>query len=158
MPVDPRTSAAIVRKELEDCRADASLYHWEICQLDEEKQVFTVKMTSPIDSQEYVIEMKFDNYKEMPLLIEFIDPSTGERGTTNAYPLGTGKSGNFFHPNQCVCHPCSRKAYGSLHNDWQLAGWQSNDKVGLLTNIGAILSAIYYRISNPEEYGGRMHA
>jgi hypothetical protein len=158
MPVDPRTSAAIVRKELEDCRADASLYHWEISQLDEEKQVFTVKMKSPIDNQEYVIEMKFDNYKEMPLLIEFIDPATGERGTKNTYPSSTGKSGSFFHPNQCICHPCSRKAYGSLHNDWQLAGWRSNDKVGLLTNIGAILSAIYYRISNPEEYGGRMHA
>jgi hypothetical protein len=161
MPVDPNTSLAIMQKELEACQVDASLHHWEISQIDEPNQVFTVKMKSPIDNEEYILEIKFDNYKEIPLYIEFIDPTTGERGTKNAYPASKGKTGSFFHTNQCICHPCSRKAYSGLsglHPEWTMAGWQSNEKTGTLTNIRAILSAIYYRISNEEEYGGRMHA
>lgn len=157
MPVDPRISLAIVQRELEACKEDSILYHWEISPIDEANQQFTVKMKSPIDKQEYVIEIKFDNYKETPLNIEFIEPTTGQRGTKNAYPSSRGRTGSFFHPNAIVCHPASRKAYGTLHNDWNLAGWQSNEKTGSLTTIAAILDAIYYRISNEEEYGGRMH-
>jgi hypothetical protein len=157
MTVDPRISLAIVKKELEDCEKAASLYHWVISPIDEANQLFTVKMRSPSDDQEYVIEIKFDNYNEIPPFIEFIDPTTGQRGTKNAYPRGKGRTGSFFHPNAVICHPCSRKAYGNLHRDWTLAGWQSNPKTGTLTTMRAILEAIYSRISNDEEYGGRMH-
>jgi len=159
MAVDPRTSTAIVRKELEDCQNDALRNHWEISRIDEQNQIFTVKMKSPIDNEDYIIEMKFDNYKQLPLYIEFIDPKTGERGTKNAYPASKGKFGVFFHGFPCICHPCSRKAYTpGPHGDWALTGWQQNPQIGLLTNIRAILLAIYSRISNEEEYGGRMHA
>ena len=158
MPVDPRISLAIVQQELEACKEDASLYNWEISPIDEPNQFFTVKMTSPIDNQKYLIEIKFDNYKEAPPYIEFIDLSTGQKGTKNAYPSSKGRTGAFFHQNVCICNPCSRKAYGTLHNDWTLAGWQSNEKTGSLTTLRTILEAIYCRISNEDEYGGRMHA
>jgi len=162
MAVDPRTSVTIVRKELEDCQKDAIRNHWEISPIDEQNQIFTVKMKSPIDNQEYIIEIKFDNYKELPLYIEFIDPTTGEKGTKNAYPSSKGKT-IFFHGLPCICHPCSRKVYREAytngpHTDWTLTGWQQNPQVGSLTNIRAILLAIYSRISNEEEYGGRMRA
>jgi hypothetical protein len=117
-------------------------------------------MKSPIDNQEYIIEIRFDSYKEIPLNIEFIEPNNpSARGTKNAYPLGKGKYGSFFHEKlPSICHPCSRKAYSpDLHHEWELAGWQQNPQIGSLTNLRAILSAIYWRISDEDEYGGRMH-
>lgn len=158
MTVEPSISLSIVKKELEECRKDASAYGWEISEPDESNQTFTVKMKSSIDNEEYLIEIKFDNYKEYPLLIEFVNPKTGEKGTRNAYPSNTD---SFFHTFPCICHPCSRKAYqsfvrGAPHTDWTLAGWEMNQGTGSLKNIRAILKAISSRIRNPEFYKGRM--
>jgi hypothetical protein len=160
MSVDPRITLNIVKNELDDCQVDAGRYGWEISEIDEKGQLFTVKMISPIDQELYIMEIRFDDYKELPLLIEFVDPKTGERGKKNAYPADGGKYGNLFHGNPCICHPCSRKAYKKYsgpHQDWDIAGWQQNSKVGTLTNIRAILRAIYARISDSEIYKGRMH-
>lgn len=158
MTVDASISLSIVKKELEDCREDASAYGWEIDEPNEKDQTFTVKMKSPTDKEEYFIEMKFDNYKEYPLMIEFINPKTGEKGTKNAYPLNAD---SFFHTFPCICHPCSRKAYSSVvqgapHGDWTLAGWEANQGTGSLKTVRAILRAINSRIRNPELYKGRM--
>lgn len=160
MSVDPRISLEIVRKELIDCQQDIKRYKWEISEIDEQSQTFIVKMKSPIDNQQYIIEIKFDNYKEWPLYIEFIDPVTNTRGTKNAYPVSDGSYGNLFHSTPCICNPCSRKAYSEHrgpHADWNIIGWQQNPKTSSLTNIRAILRAIYYRISNPDIYRGRMN-
>jgi len=159
MSVDPRTSLNIVRKEIQDCQDDLKMFRWEFSEINEEPQTFTVKMKSPLDQQEYIIEFKFDNYKEWPLLIEFIEPNTGQRGTKNAYPAPNEKFGGFFHGNLCICHPCSRKAYQgytNLHRDWKMDGWQQNAQCGNLKNIQSILRAIYFRISNSQAYKGRM--
>ena len=97
----------------------------------------------------------------MPLHIDFIDPESGKSGIQRAYPKSTGNAGHWFHNHPCICHPCSRKAYkteGGPHRDWTLGGWRQNPKVGSLTNIKAILQAIYSRISNSDLYGGRMSA
>lgn len=113
-------------------------------------------MKSRIDDQSYILEVKFDNYKELPLHLEFIDPVTGNPGTKNAYPKNND---SFFHPQLCICHPCSRKSYGgyaNVHNDWTLAAWQQNPKVTTLTNLKAIIQAIYFRINNEITYEGRM--
>jgi hypothetical protein len=157
LTVEPAISLTVVKKELEDCRQDASIYGWEISEINESTQTFSVKMRSPLDKEEYLIELKFDNYKEYPLLIEFINTKTGERGVRSAYPANTD---SFFHTFPCICHPCSRKAYqqfvaGAPHSDWQLAGWQSNPQTLTLKSIRAILRAMNSRISNPEYYKGR---
>ncbi len=157
MSVDPRTSLRIVRKELKDCEGDSKRFGWKISEIDEANQSFTVEMKSPVDNEVYIIEIKFDNYKEWPLLIEFVDPSTGEKGTRRAYPVS--RNDGFFNNRPCICHPCCRKAYREytgLHSDWNMVGWQDNPQVGALTNIRAILLAIYSRISKPNIYGGRM--
>ena len=112
-------------------------------------------MKSPIDNQEYILEIKFDNYKEWPLHIEFIDPITNERGTKNAYPTGA-----IFHDHPCICNPCSRKAYqgySDIHKEWNIVGWQIEPQVNTLTNIQAILRAISSSIRNQDEYKGRKH-
>jgi len=159
MSVDPRTSLNIVRKEVQDCREDSQRFGWDLSEVNEEAQTFTVKMKSPIDKEQYIIEFKFDNYKEWPLLIEFIDPKTGQRGTKIAYPAPSGKFGGFFHEKPCICHPCSREAYQGytdLHREWKMDGWQQNPGCGDLKNIQAILRATYFRISNSDTYRGRM--
>jgi len=159
MTVDARIALATVQSELQTCEEDCKRYGWEISKIDEEKQTFIVKMKSPIDNEQYIIEIKFDNYNEWPLYIEFINPETDQKGTKNPYPLSIGVHSSFFHTKQCICHPCSRKAYkeyAGVHTDWNIIGWQNNQSVGTLTNIRAILLAIYHRISNPTVYGGRM--
>lgn len=161
MSVDPRISATIVLKEIEDCQKDIDRYGWDIFEIDNENQYFVVKMSSPVDGEVYILEIQFDNYKEWPLLIEFIDPQTGEAGSKKAYPQDGRKPGlgNLFHSHPCICHPSSRKAhkgYSDVHKDWNPEGWQGYPQIGSLTNIRAILQAIYSRISNPEIYQGRM--
>ena len=159
MAVDTRIALNNVRRELEECKDVADLYSWEISYINEKAQSFHVQMISPIDKEKYNIEIKFDNYKSIPLLIEFIDPKSNKRGIQRAYPKSQGFAGVFFHRHPCICHPCSRKAYkseGGPHKDWSLGGWRQNPRVGTLTEIKAILLAIYSRISNGELYGGRM--
>ncbi|MBI4744221.1 MAG: hypothetical protein HY776_05325 [Actinobacteria bacterium] len=159
MSVDPGISLTIIKSEIKDCEKDCIRYGWTISEIDDENQSFSVRMRSPIDKQEFIIEINFKNYREEPLLIEFIDLVTGERGTKKAYPRENGKLGNFFHNYPCICHPCSRKAYGgfsNVHKDWQLSGWQQNPKIDSLKTLRPILRAIYSRISDPENYQGRM--
>lgn len=160
MSVVPEISLSIVRAELSQCKDEADKYGWLISEIHEQAQVFTVKMQSPVDGETYVLEVKFDNYKEWPLYLEFIDPTTGQRGVKNAYPQNDGNHSGFFHGQPCICNPCSRKAYhgyGGVHNDWKdLVGWQRHEKIGELKDIGAILRAIYFRISTKDNYRGRM--
>lgn len=159
MAVDPRIALSNVRRELDECKDVAELYGWEISYINEKAQLFHVQMISPIDDEKYIMEIKFDNYKSIPLLIEFIDPKSNKRGIRRAYPKSQDYAGRFFHGHPCICHPCSRKAYKSeagLHPKWSLGGWRQNPRVGTLTSIKAILLAIYFRISNEGLYGGRM--
>jgi len=157
--VDSRISLNVVRNELDECKSTAELYGWKVSHINETNQFFTVKMVSPVDDELYIIKITFDNYKSIPLYIDFVDPESGKSGVQRAYPKSTGNAGNWFHKHPCICHPCSRKAYkteGGPHKNWTLGGWRQNPKVGSLTSIKAILQAIYSRISNPALYGGRM--
>ena len=157
MAVDNSISIAIVRKEIADCGVDVDRYGWEFFEINEEGLSFTVKMFSPVDGEIYLIWIRFDNYKEWPLLIDFVDPLNGQEGTKNAYPQC--KNDGFFHGQALICNPCSRKAYGNLkgpHPEWQYAEWQTNPKTGALKNLRAILLAINERIRRPELYKGRM--
>jgi hypothetical protein len=167
MSVAKSISLARVRREMENCAEYAKNCGWVISEIDESNQVFSVKMTSPINLkppqeptvyEEFILEVRFDDYPEIPLLLEFIDPNTGERGSKNAYPKGMD---SFFHPMPCICNPCSRKSYKSFssdapHGDWTLSGWQTNVQVRTLKTVDSILRTIYSRISNPSTYAGRM--
>jgi len=157
MTVDRSISIDIVNRELAECILDAARYNWDISPIDDDQMSFQVRMVSPIDKEPYVIQFEFRDYREKPLLIEFIDPKTNLPGTKQAYPRS--RSNGFFHSMPCICHPCSRKAYAQFsgpHQDWTLTGWETNPKVGTLTTIRAILRAINARITDPELYGGRM--
>lgn len=156
MAVDKGISLGQVKAELQACASDLRRFGWEISAIDEDNQTFSVKMSSRIDSEIYIVQFRFDDYREIPLYIEFIDPQTNQPGTKNAYPSSTD---SFFHTNPVICHPCSRKAYkvfGGPHEDWSLTGWESNPKTGALKNIRAISTAIHTRINDSSIYKGRM--
>lgn len=158
MSVDRRISIATIRSELDKCHEHCKRFGWKISEIDEEALSFTALMESPIDQEKYLMEVQFDNYPQLPALIEFIEPDTGARGTTKAYPKSEG---SFFHGMPCICNPCSRKSYKQFsenapHGDWQLDGWRDNPQTGNLKSINSILSTIYRRISDKRHYTGRM--
>lgn len=158
MSVDRNISIAVVETELRACISSAAKYGWLISEIDKENLKFSVSMKAR-DGDLYHIEVTFDDYKEIPLLLEFIDPVTNERGTPRVYPKSNGDS--FFHTFPCICNPCSRKSYkqfnpGAPHGDWKWADWQTNPKVTTLITIDRILLAIYFRLINPDKYAGRM--
>jgi hypothetical protein len=159
LAVDPIISLSIIRREIEECKTEPLLKSVKLSDVNEASQAFTVEMTSPKDNEVYKLVIKFDNYKEQPLYMDFIDPITGKEGTKNAYPSCNGPGGEFFHQYPCICNPCNRKSYlnyAQIHREWDLATWQSNPQVGSLTNLRNILLAINKRIRNPDSYNGRM--
>ncbi|GAA4459319.1 hypothetical protein GCM10023189_32850 [Nibrella saemangeumensis] len=157
MSVIPAISIATIRQELQACEEDAEQFGWVISSIDENDLSFTVRITSPIDEEVYILYFKFDNYPELPPLLDFIDPVSGEMGIRRAYPLT--KDGNFFHTHPIICHPCSRKSYGGfsgVHADWNLTGWKNNAYTGSLQTVQAVLQAINARIVYKTYYHGRM--
>ena len=161
MSVDKSITIATLKQELRDCNEYCEKYGWKISDLNEENLNFTVLMISPVDKEEYHLAITGDNYPEWPLLIDFFDPVTEEKGTKKCYPQG---GDSFFHPGlPCICNPCSRKSYKKFiesapHGDWELNSWKTYSEVGTLTKILNILRAIYGRISDPDpnNYRGRM--
>jgi hypothetical protein len=157
MSVDKAISLAVIKKQIADCATLADDYQWKFSDIDEENQKFIVSMPD-LNGSLYHAEVIFNDFPEIPLLIDFIDPETGEKGTKKQYPLGKGDS--FFHAAlPCICNPSSRKSYkecnpGPPHGDWTMIGWQNNAKVGDLKTLDKILLAIFFRINNPEKYEG----
>lgn len=157
MTVDKALSLSIASKELEDCIPYACRYNWEISIIDRKNMTFDVRMTSPLDDEIYIIRMAFDDYRQKPLLIDFIDPNDGSVGSVRSYPYCTNDF--FFHSTPCIFHPCSRKAYytySGLKRYLTPHDWEKNPEAGKLTNIGGILMEINSRISDSKHYRGRM--
>jgi len=158
MSVDKNIAILIVETELQACIPLAKKYNWLISEIDKENLRFTVSMKA-LDGEQYHLEIIFDNYREIPLWLEFFDPATGEKGIPRVYPKNNGDS--FFHTFPCICNPCSRKSYKQSdpkapHGDWKWADWQTNSHVSTLLSIDRILLAIYFRLINPDKYVGRM--
>ena len=156
MTVPSATSLLIAQQELTDARSDPLLESVTFSELNKEALTLTAVMRSNIDQERYILKIQLDNYKEWPPLLEFIDPSTEQEGTKHAYPQCDD---SFFHGSPCICNPCSRKSYdgySGVHSDWNLVGWKQNPQVNSLTNLRAILKAIYSRINTKQYYKGRM--
>lgn len=160
MTVDPAVSLAIVKAELGIVVQRAPQFGWNLSHLDEATRTFTVEMTSTLDGQKYLVELRCDDYKEKPPFIEFIHPVTLQRGVPSAYPKdNAGDAGGIFHTQPCICHPCSRKAYetGGPHlNDWgpRMKDWVSLS--GGITTLVDILLMIQCRLNFEGSYAGRM--
>lgn len=154
MIVDPEVSLALIKKEIADCQTGN--YGWSFSEIDEANLNFQVTMQAK-DEEVFILKISFDDYKHLPLLIDFVDPESSVIGIKSAYPID--KTGFFNNTQIAICHPCNRKAYRGytgLHADWgEPSGWQNNPNIGALKSLKPILEAIYFRITN-DDYNGRM--
>jgi len=153
MSVDRAVSWAIVEKELEVVSALNDANAWGV-QLFPDELRFRTHMKSSVDGEQYVLDVRCDDYKELPPFIEFVDPDSGALGTKHAYPKN-GRS--FFHAQPCICAPFSRKAYGQYngpHSEWAMGNWMTL-REGINT-LGDMLVLIQTLINNPTAYNGRM--
>jgi hypothetical protein len=144
-----------VEQEILEAKAYGEPLGWQFSDIEIDRCVFTVRLHSSIDDQEYLVEFQYDDYPEKPYLIDFIHSRSNLKGQSSCYPKG--KTDSFFHPQGLICHPCSRKAYtgyNNVHADWGMAGWQQI--AGGLTSLKNVLDAIYTRITDKTLYDGRM--
>ncbi len=161
MSVDIEISRQHMRQELGLAREMATAHKWGIIP---DYVHLTVLVTMYAHTGDlFIVDIRCDDYKEVPPLFEFIDPDTGERGTRHAYPKSTD---SFFHDSgPCICAPFSRKAYKAYaptgpHGDWKYGDWQTstanNVHWGNYSMLGDMLGLIYTRLSRPDHYRGRM--
>lgn len=139
----------------------ARCYGWKV-DFRPEDLIVEVRMKARTEDL-FVVEAQCDDYKEVPPLIEFIDPDSGERGSRRAYPKG---SDSFFHESgPCICAPFSRKAYGSLietgpHGDWNPSDWMTSTVRNVVWSNHATLAGMFgmiqFRLNHPDLYTGRM--
>lgn len=151
---------SLVKRQLEDVQELAPTNGWEV-EADLDALTVEVRMQSPVDGEEYVVQLDCVGYDEKPPYVEMVHPETGETGHYEAYfnDRGKGKSLIAFGDGKddpVLCHQFNRRIYeddATPHSDWTMGDWQSD--AGNLTTLGDILLDIYHRISDPERYQGR---
>ena len=118
--------------------------------LSEDDLRIRVTGSSRVDNEIYIVEMRFDGYRGIPPLVEFVLPGTEELGSRAAYP-------SCFHRRLCICARYNRKTYkghSALHSDWQYGDWSSEPGT---EEIGGMLNHIFASINNHfGNYRGRM--
>jgi len=136
--VNPEVSRVKVEKELERAASSAQRRGWQL-QWDPNALFLRASITAP-DNEVYIFEFHFDDYPEIPPLIDAIHPETGERNTAQCFP--TGGSG-YFHSSNRICAYWSRNAYtaGGPHaGNWVMGDWASKDP--LRKELGLILTLL----------------
>lgn len=155
MSVDPGITRAILEEELVAMAHLAASCSWQVTpNLD--NLTITVRMKSAIDGEEYILEAKCDDYRELPPTFEFIHPQDGTRGTRHCYPSDQGGS-SYFHSSPCICIQWNRRAYGSLggpHTEWTMTSW-AEGRPGTLA-LGDMFFLVHRQINDPTQYRGRM--
>lgn len=153
MLVATDVTRAHVDAEISQLDPWAKLHGWGVT-WDSESLLLTVGMRSKVDEECYVIEMKLDDYRALPPLIELVHPTLNERGTRRCFP-GGGRG--YFHSNPVVCAPWNRKAYaahGGPHADWAMASWATYRPNH--SQIGDMLVLLQELIDDRSSYSGRM--
>jgi hypothetical protein len=152
MSVSPTVSRAHVEEELEEVARWSERCGW-LLDWQPEQLVLRVTMRSSIDDEQYVFEFLFEDYREIPPLIELLHPVTGERGTARCYPAG-GRG--YFHPNRLICAPWNQRAYAvhsGPHSDWEMKNWATYRPHH--HRLGSILALLQDLLNDPS-YTGRM--
>lgn len=161
MAVSPEISGLYLRDEILLLEDLASTYRWKVA-VDYDTLTVKVEMRA-FNGDLYIVEVRCDNYKEIPPLFEFIDPDTGVSGTRHAYPKGTD---SFFHGSgPCICAPFNRKAYKAFapdgpHEEWNPVDWTksraNNVTWANYSKLGDMLGLIQTRLNRGDYYRGRM--
>lgn len=149
-------------EELYLARQISGMMGWEI-ESDPDHLIVTVRMKAYNDDL-FILTGKFDDYKEIPPALDFIDPKNGEIGTAHAYPKS--KVSSLFHSGgPCICAPFSRKAYKVFsktgpHEDWKYSDWMNSTVQQVdwsnYNTLPKMVGLIHTHINRPDLYAGRM--
>lgn len=152
MSVAREVTCAVLEEELAAMHTLAASFGW-IVTTDFDLLTVTVKMTSRVDNEVYILEARCDDYKELPPFFEFIHPKTRERGAYCCYPNG----GSYFHSHPCICVEWNRKTYldgpHKGQGDWQLGDWQR--KRPSMNTLGDMFHLVQSEINKVGQYTGR---
>lgn len=156
--VPPEVSLHHIRTELEQAKPIVDCFRLQVdtSMLSQDDLRVRVTGASRVDSETYVVEMRFDGYRMIPPFVEFVDPSTGEPGARSAYP-------SCFHGHPCICSRYNRKTYqghSGLHSDWHYGDWSSEPSTesigGMLNHIFASINGHLDDYQGHQPYKGRM--
>ena len=155
MSVCQDVSRAHMELELNAARAFAETQGWKLEVIDALKlrATITAPASDRFRAETYIFEFSFDDYRELPPLIDAVHPETGERNTRRCFP-SAGKG--YFHGGTRLCAPWSRNAYATLggpHSDWAIGDWAANAKYH--REIGTILALLGNLLRDPN-YQGRL--
>src|SRR5579863_7490145 len=101
MAVDAEITRQHLREELALVKEVATVHKWGV--IPNFRDLIVLVTMYAHTGDQFIMEIRCDDYKEVPPFFEFIDPETGERGTRNAYPRTTD---SFFHESGlCICAP-----------------------------------------------------
>lgn len=156
MPVSPEVSKVHLAAELERARPLLDAQGWQIEMLDDLRMRASI-MAPPIGSaapERFSYEFTFDNYREMPPMVDAVNIDTGERNTPKCFPTG-GRG--YYHGNQRICARWSRNAYGLMsgpHGEWPIGDWAGADPKH--NDVGSMLTLLRNLLFQPEAgYQGR---
>lgn len=142
MAVSPEVSKVHVAAELERARPLLDAQGWEI-EMREDLIMRASIMAPQVGStaaERFTYEFTFDNYRELPPIVDAVNPETSERNTPKCFPTG-GKG--YYHGNARICARWSRNAYGLMsgpHGEWPISDWAGADPKH--SDIGSMLTLL----------------
>lgn len=163
MAVTPEVSALHFQRELARAKPLAEAEGWKLEVIGDLQLRATIIAPASLlgappqyGEETYIFEFNFDNYREIPPLVDVVHPQTGERNMPSCFPTG-GKG--FFYAGSGrldrICARWSRNAYGELagpHSDWRFGDWASQSDGR--SELGPILALLRNLLRDPS-YQGR---
>jgi hypothetical protein len=151
-------SRGLLEVELRGAAAWAAAHGWTL-EADIDRLTVTVRLQHPRDRGPLLLVGRFDSYKALPPIWQFVDPETREPTPASFPPAGAFRDGSamagkasILHGNRVICAPWNRLAFtenGGPHGDWGgPLGWQQvRGEVPRATNIGEMLAVVYTHLS-----------
>jgi len=154
--ISPEVSKVHVAAELERARPLLDAQGWQIEVFDGLRMQASILAPSinGAEPELFTYEFNFENYRELPPIVDALNLETGERNTPKCFPTG-GRG--YYHGNQRICARWSRNAYGVMsgpHGDWPIGDWAAADSKH--SDIGSMLTLLRNLLFQPESgYAGR---
>lgn len=147
-------SALILKKELNALKKYAGNKGFEVVELD--GLSFVAKNLTARDGERYALHVTCDDYNIKPPVFRWCNPDSLELENPKDTPRGQG---GYFHNCGTPCAPWNRNSYKkfrekSPHPEWNMDGWQHNDKTGQCLTIPRMIVKICSELQS-ERYQGR---
>jgi hypothetical protein len=135
-------TALVFKKELDSLKIYALNKGFQIVELDE--LTFVAKNLTARDGERYSLHVTCDDYNIKPPILRWCNSDTLELENKKDIPKGQG---GYFHSSGTPCAPWNRNSYKKFreaapHAEWNIEGWQHNDKTGECLTIPRMIVKI----------------